>query len=652
MGKAMPPQLPEHVVVTLLRQCYLTPRCQPSRLRRRSLSNSCIRALSTIRPCPRPRHRQAARVGSQAGYLSTLPGTEDVVQSSSQTNLSGLNPADSDGCQSTVAFSAQHDERGRKAEAARIAVLGGGITGLATAHYFARENPNARITIYESSARLGGWLKSDSMDVDGESVLFESGPRTLRPGTPAGLVTLELIQELSLQDELLITSKASEAHQNRFLYYPDRLVKMPGPGQDPFDIAWRVMTEPVFKGLIWGSLTEQYRPARSNDMDDESVGSFLARRMMNEAPGNNIVSAVLHGIYAGDINQLSIKSLMPMLWHYEAWKGSIMKATYTRMAEKLDIVSKRDMDLKLEVLPKIKADLSDALKYASVYSFKEGIGALSGALEKALRENPNVDFKKETGVTAVEYDGESDSVKISTTGDAPAKYTKAISTISSRVLSTLTSNALPTLAETHSVTVMVVNLYFKDPHILPERGFGYLIPRSIPFAQNPERALGVVFDSDAVKGQDTASGTKVTVMLGGHWWDAFDAYPDEEEGVNMARAVLHRHLKISDKPAATRVSIQRNCIPQYTVGHESRMQAAHVDLMREFKGKLAVAGNSYTGVGLNDCVRAARDVVMGMKRGTVSTGLEDAGRKDLYVQVTLPSAAEIDAETRRREGRS
>ena len=51
-------------------------------------------------------------------------------------------------------------------------------------------------------------------------------------------------------------------------------------------------------------------------------------------------------------------------------------------------------------------------------------------------------------------------------------------------------------------------------------------------------------------------------------------------------------------------------------------------------------------------MRAARDVVMGMKRGTVSTGLEDAGRKDLYVQVTLPSAAEIDAETRRREGRS
>ncbi|KAH7364638.1 protoporphyrinogen oxidase-like protein [Rhexocercosporidium sp. MPI-PUGE-AT-0058] len=631
----MPPQLPEHVVVTLLRHCYINPRCQASRLRRQPLSNSCTRALSTIRPGPRPRHRQAARVGTQAGFSPIHTGAADGVQSSSQTSFSGLSPTDVEGCQSSVAFAAQHDARGRKAEPARIAVLGGGITGLASAHYFARENPNAKITVYEGSARLGGWLKSDYMDVDGESVLFESGPRTLRPGTPAGLVTLELVQELGLQDELLITSMASEAHQNRFLYYPDRLVKMPGPGQDPFDMTWRVLTEPVFKGLVWGSFMEKNRPTRSTELEDESVGSFLARRMGNDNVGNNIVSAVLHGIYAGDVNQLSIKSLMPQIWHYEAWRGSLMKAIFTKMSESLDIVSRKDTDLKREVLPRLGETLTDAMKFASVYSFKEGIGALSGAMEKALRKNPNIKFKMETDVTAVEYDGESDGIEISTKDGAPAKYTKAISTISSRNLSTLTaSNALPSLAITPSVTVMVVNLYFKDPHVLPERGFGYLIPRSIPFTQNPECALGVVFDSHAVQGQDTASGTKVTVMLGGHWWDAFDTYPDEEEGINMARSVLHRHLKITDTPAATRVSLQRNCIPQYTVGHESRMQTAHMDLMREFKGKLAVAGNSYTGVGLNDCVRAARDVVMGMKRGSVSTGLEDAGRNDIYVQVS------------------
>lgn len=191
---------------------------------------------------------------------------------------------------------------------------------------------------------------------------------------------------------------------------------------------------------------------------------------------------------------------------------------------------------------------------------------------------------------------------------------------------------------------MVVNLYYSDPHLLPERGFGYLIPRSIPFEQNPECALGVVFDSDAVQGQDTASGTKVTVMLGGHWWDAFSSYPDEEEGVNMARAVLHRHLKITDRPAVTRVNLQRECIPQYTVGHEKRMREAHSDLLKGFKGKLAVAGNSYTGVGLNDCVRAARDVVVGLKRGDVVTGLEEFGKENRYVQVKIPNPADIAAD--------
>lgn len=197
---------------------------------------------------------------------------------------------------------------------------------------------------------------------------------------------------------------------------------------------------------------------------------------------------------------------------------------------------------------------------------------------------------------------------------------------------------------------MVVNLYYLDPNILPERGFGYLIPRSIPFEQNPECALGVVFDSDAVQGQDTAPGTKITVMLGGHWWDSFSCYPDEEEGANMARAVLYRHLKIQEKPAAIRVTLQKECIPQYTVGHDARMKEAHLDLLRGFKGKLAVAGNSYTGVGLNDCVRAARDVVMGMKRGDVSTGLEDAGRRDLYVQVRIPSMKDVEKELRRMRG--
>lgn len=183
---------------------------------------------------------------------------------------------------------------------------------------------------------------------------------------------------------------------------------------------------------------------------------------------------------------------------------------------------------------------------------------------------------------------------------------------------------------------MTVNLYYSDPFLLPERGFGYLIPRSIAYDQNPECALGVVFDSESAVGQDTAKGTKLTVMLGGHWWDhlaSTNSYPTEEEGLEMAKAVLKRHLKIDQEPEAYRINLSKDCIPQYTVGHDARMQSASTELETTFRGRVRVAGSSYTGVSVYDCVRSAREVVNGLEQDsspwtTTRTGLEHFGREN------------------------
>lgn len=204
------------------------------------------------------------------------------------------------------------------------------------------------------------------------------------------------------------------------------------------------------------------------------------------------------------------------------------------------------------------------------------------------------------------------------------RYSHVVSTISGKTLSAITKPAdcLSPLALTPSVTVMVVNLYYSNPQLLPVHGFGYLLPRSLPFEQNPERALGVVFDSDATIGQDEIPGTKLTVMLGGHWWDGWDTYPDEEEGSSMAKAILARHLGITEQPSAMKVGLQRDCIPQYTVGHAARMSDASKRLLDNFQGRLRIAGNSYTGVGLNDCVRAAKELATLLQSGLQRSGLE------------------------------
>jgi protoporphyrinogen oxidase len=182
-----------------------------------------------------------------------------------------------------------------------------------------------------------------------------------------------------------------------------------------------------------------------------------------------------------------------------------------------------------------------------------------------------------------------------------------------------------------------VNLYYSSPTVLPVRGFGYLIPRSVPFEQNPERALGVVFDSEIVpSGQDTVPGTKLTVMLGGHWWDGWTSVPSEEESILMAKTILARHMGITDEPTATLFSSQKDCIPQYTVGHSARLKQAHRDLLRGFKGRLKAAGNSYTGVGVNDCIKAAKDVAeaVGAENWRDRTGLEGFEKEAVWLEFT------------------
>lgn len=75
-----------------------------------------------------------------------------------------------------------------------VAILGGGITGLASAYYLSQQQPNSRITLFEGSSRMGGWLHSKRVDVGSGNIVFEQGPRSLRANTPNSLVTLDLVR--------------------------------------------------------------------------------------------------------------------------------------------------------------------------------------------------------------------------------------------------------------------------------------------------------------------------------------------------------------------------------------------------------------------------------------------------------------------------
>ena len=113
-------------------------------------------------------------------------------------------------CSSVVRTHATVPDRqqdGQKVE--EVAILGGGITGLASAFYISEAFKDVHVTLYEAGSRLGGWLRSTSVDVGSGKVVFEEGPRTLRPSVPNGLVTLDLVSRPMLNRHAKLTGDVS-----------------------------------------------------------------------------------------------------------------------------------------------------------------------------------------------------------------------------------------------------------------------------------------------------------------------------------------------------------------------------------------------------------------------------------------------------------
>jgi len=181
----MPSRLPEDVLVTLLRQCFITPRCQLLRQCRQPGSRSS-RALHTSRACLPRKDRRWAIEGRQPRCKAHNESLNGLKSQSARILFSRNNSI------VAAAATAKTPDAPQK-PATKIAILGGGITGLASAHYLTRLLPHAEVTIYEGGDRLGGWLRSKHVQVKGGNVVFEQGPRTLRPHSPTGMVTLEMV---------------------------------------------------------------------------------------------------------------------------------------------------------------------------------------------------------------------------------------------------------------------------------------------------------------------------------------------------------------------------------------------------------------------------------------------------------------------------
>jgi protoporphyrinogen/coproporphyrinogen III oxidase len=348
---------------------------------------------------------------------------------------------------------------------------------------------------------------------------------------------------------------------------------------------------------------------RKNDQD-ESIANFFRRRF-NKHIAENLVSALVHGVYAGDYETLSMRTtFLQGLWKME------------REGKRLNASSTPEEDILLsELKESMGEDLVKTAMDSAMYSFPDGLETISRRLKEKLK-GTQVHIRTDTPVQSIKHDKE--GIQIRTPLQSQV-FSHLITTIPLPKLSRILPARPDFLLRPSPVTVGVINLYYPKGSVeLPIKGFGYLIPKTTP-EENPESALGAIIVSDVLQGQDEGKfegGVKLTVLLGGHYWSSRKSYPSDDELLVAAKTVVARDLGITREPTITQVTLQRDCIPQYEVGHLDRM--AHLDgyLTGGFGWQtFKMVGSAIDGVGVNDCILSARRKAKSLYRW--SEGLDE-----------------------------
>lgn len=522
---------------------------------------------------------------------------------------------------------------------AKVAVIGSGISSLTFTYFLSKLRPDVQFTIYEKESYTGGYIKSELLPFqNNETIRVEKGPRTLRAVNEGTSIMVDILIKLGLFDKVRVINGDSIANRKYLLSPKDELVEVPSGSLKSM---FKFFNNDLTKGLIPSVLKEPFQPKRPQTIaQDESVQSFLTRRFPNGNIGNNIVSAIYHGIYAADINKLSIRSTMSKLVEFEEKKGSILKGILfgEKTTKPKSMLPQYQSLFRSDNYDLIK--LNTHLKKFPMILFEDGLSTFTNAVHSELMKNPKVDFKLNSPVKSIVKRGN----EILVNGEQSFNHVRSTINVNtlSRALSSSSSSdssAICFIADKLTyVDIFLVNIYLpKD--VIEQKGFGFLVPLS---NQNPERLLGVIYDSDiekssmklfqnpkalndettiASKYDSSKEYTKLTMMFGGHFFSnqADKIIPSPEQLQSNIKTALKRTLKIDLETmesgqyllSSTYIS---QCLPQFHVGYEELSKQFHQELQKEFQGNFSHGGMSFgNGAGVPDCVVNALQGAISLK---------------------------------------
>ena len=464
-----------------------------------------------------------------------------------------------------------------------VAVIGGGIAGLATAFALHEQAEAAGLplecTILEAALTWGGKILTHRVG----DLLIEAGPDSFLSQKSWGL---QLCEKLGLADRVINTNEQQKA---TFVYSRGRLRPLP----EGLVLIVPTKLGPFFRsGLVsWAGIVRMGMdltlPARPPN-GDESLAAFFTRRLGREA-FERLVEPLMAGIYAGDAGQMSLRATFPRFSEIEQRYGSLIRG----MLAERNAAGKRGTGgaTKRTMFVTLRGGVGELIEALLTRLRAAGVTLRSGVEVTAVKARPTTPAGSHryevhcgTGTTI-----HADSVVLATPAFVSSEFVRPLSPEAAGLLDTIP----------YASTATVSLAYASGQVSGAVTGFGFVVPRV------EQRALlAATWTSSKWPHRAPSSQTLIRCYVGGVGREEW-LKTDDATLVARIRQELRDIAGLVGEPQYVEVKRWDRGMPQYTLGHLDRVDRIQL-LMKEARG-LFLAGAAYRGVGIPDCIRDGND---------------------------------------------
>lgn len=452
----------------------------------------------------------------------------------------------------------------------QIAIIGGGITGLTAAYYLQKEVRENQlpytVKLIEASHRLGGQMQTVKKD----GYVIERGPDSFLERKDS---VARLAREVGVADELVNNTPGKT-----FILVKDQLHSVPGGAimGIPTEIG-PFLTTKLF------SMSGKLRAAadlvltRSKEESDQSLGGFFRRRLGDEVV-ENLIEPLLSGIYAGDIDKMSLMTLFPHFYQVEQKYRSLI------------------LGMKKSTPPRPKE--SQTTKKGAFLGFKTGLQSFADAIEAKLEPGS---IKKGFRVEKITRMNEGYDIELN--GGEVMTVDSIVTAVSHQTIYSIFPEYkfFQDFKNVPSTSVATVALGFPKEAIKKDiDGAGFLISRNSDYTITSCSWIHKKWPHTTPDGK-----VLLRCYVGRAGGEAIVDLSDDQI-VNIVLADLAKTMKITMDPELAVVSRWIQAMPQYTVGHKERLERATTGLSEELPG-IFMVGNSFNGLGIPDCITQGED---------------------------------------------